>query len=80
MIRSSFDKYFDDGAGANISERDRDNFYDLPDPYLLGFFTLSLADLFMWKDCVLDTKMISALGPREVGSLKVKVSQTNESG
>ena len=50
MIRSSFDKYFDDGAGANISERERDNFYDLPDPYLLGFFTLSLADLFMWKD------------------------------
>ena len=28
MIRSSFDKYFDDGAGANISERERDNFYD----------------------------------------------------
>jgi len=36
MIRNQFNIYFDDGAGNNISDRERDNFYDPPDPYLVG--------------------------------------------
>lgn len=80
MIRSQFNKYFDDGAGAATSDRERDNLFDLPDPYLVGQYQVPLASLLMNQVIDLDRDLVGAFGPRPVGSLKIRVRQCDETG
>lgn len=62
MMRDHLNQYFDDGSIPDYSNKDKDPFWDPPEPLLVGTSYLSLKSLGYVLGNELDAKILSSEG------------------
>ena len=73
MMRDHLNQYFEDGVIQNYSDKEKDPFWDPPEPLLIGTSYLSLKNLGYMLNNDLDAKILSSEGAQGVrGNLMVK--------
>lgn len=62
MMRDHLNQYFEDGVIQNYSDKEKDPFWDPPEPLLIGTSYLSLKNLGYMLNNDLDAKILSSEG------------------